>query len=140
MRVEAVTTNPPGGHASGSFNYIETIQRQGYTNHGIIMGDWIGREAKGGQVWLTYHLSGNEYVQFEYLNKKTSKDFIPEGTTQNQYKFAVIKRLGRNLELNAFLQYERWKAPIYKTGLQTNTVGSFQLTWFPQLKTHPDSR
>ena len=56
------------------------------------MGDWIGREAKGGQAWLTYHLSGNEWVQFEYLNKKTPSNFIgsltpggPGGTTQNSY-------------------------------------------------------
>ena len=59
------------------------------------MGDWIGREAKGGQAWLTYHLSGNEWVQFEYLRKKTPNDFIPDGTTQNQFRASVVKRIGR---------------------------------------------
>ncbi len=80
---------------AGQFNYWEIIQKQGYTNKGYIMGDWIGREAKGGQAWLTYHLSGNEWIQFEYLNKKTPNDFIPGGTTQNQFKANVVKRLGR---------------------------------------------
>lgn len=138
FRVEAVTTDPGVSRSrNGSFNYFESVQLQGYTNKGFIMGDWIGREAKGGQAWLTYHLSGNEWVQLEYLNKKTPKDFIPGGTTQNQFKASVVKRLGENVELNAWLQYERWKAPIYKSGLQKDTTAAVQLTWFPKLHTYP---
>ena len=56
FRVEAVNTDPPVLRSlGGTFNYFETVQEQGYTNKGFIMGDWIGREAKGGQAWLTYH-------------------------------------------------------------------------------------
>lgn len=138
FRVEAVTTDPGVSRSNaGQFNYFEIVQLQGYTNKGYIMGDWIGREAKGGQAWLTYHLSGNEWVQLEYLNKKTPKDFIPGGTTQNQFKASVVKRLGENVELNAWLQYEGWKAPIYKSGLQKDTTAAVQLTWFPKLRTYP---
>ena len=140
LRVEAVTTDPGVSRSrGGSFNYLETVQLQGYTNKGYIMGDWIGREAKGGQAWLTYHLSGNEWIQLEYLNKKTPKDFIPGGTTQNQFKASVVKRLGENVELNAWLQYEGWKAPIYKSGLQKDTTAAVQLTWFPKLRTYPQN-
>ncbi|MEO6817724.1 MAG: capsule assembly Wzi family protein [Edaphobacter sp.] len=138
LRVEGVTTDPGVARSNGGqFNYFETVQRQGYTNKGYIMGDWIGREAKGGQAWLTYHLSGNEWVQLEYLNKKTPKDFIPGGTTQNQFKVSVVKRLGQDLELNGWVQYEQWKAPIYKTGLQKDTTAAVQFTWFPKLHTYP---
>jgi hypothetical protein len=141
FRVEAVSTDPGVTPASGGeFAYWETIQKQGYTNSGIIMGDWIGREAKGGQAWLTYHLSGNEWVQVEYLNKKTPFNFIPGGTTQNQFKASVVKRLGRETELNAWVQYEGWKAPIYKPGLQQNTSVAVQLTWYPKLHNYPPLR
>jgi hypothetical protein len=141
MRVEAVSTDPNSGRSvGGEFNYFEGIQRQGYTNKGYIMGDWIGREAKGGQAWITYHLSGNEWIQLAYLRKKNAKDFINDGTTQDQFKASVVKRLGRDVELNAWVQYERWKAPIYKTGLQTDTIGAAQLTWYPKLATHPQIR
>jgi hypothetical protein len=138
FRVEAVSTDPGvfpshGGH----FQYWEVIQVQGYTNKGYIMGDWIGREAKGGQAWLTYHLSGNEWIQFEYLNKKILNDFIQYGTTQNQYKISFVKRFGPNVELNSWLQYEGWKAPVYKTGHQSNTTASVQLTWYPKLQRYP---
>ena len=136
FRIEAINTDTSTLRSIGGyFNYYETIQTQGYTNKGYLMGDWIGREAKGGQAWLTYHLSGNEWVQVEYLNKKTPKDFIPGGTTQNQLMVNVVKRFHHDLELNATVQYEGWKAPIYipGNGLQKDTTATFQVTWFPKL-------
>jgi hypothetical protein len=140
FRVEAASTDTSTLRSTGgTFNYFESIQVQGYTNKGFIMGDWIGREAKGGQAWLTYHLSGNEWIQVEYLNKKTPKDFIPGGTTQNQFMVDVVKRVHKDIELNAWLQYEGWKAPIYipGNGLNKNTTVAFQFTWFPKLEQNP---
>ena len=103
------------------------------------MGDWIGREAKGGQAWLTYHLSANEWMQAEYMIKRTPKDFIPGGTSQDQFKVDVVKRLGKNVELNAWMQIERWKAPIYisNTGNGSNIDNTIavQLKWYPKLHT-----
>jgi hypothetical protein len=138
LRLEGVTTDPgvTPSHA-GEFNYWEIVQVQGYTNKGYIMGDWIGREAKGGQAWLTWHLSGNEWIQLQYLNKKIPKDFITFGTTQNQFTASIVKRFGPDVEMKAWVQYEGWKAPIYKSGYQQNTVGSFQLTWYPKLRRYP---
>jgi hypothetical protein len=137
LRVEAVSTDCSTlACINGSHQYVENaVQRQGYTNKGIIFGDWIGREAKGGQAWLTYHLSGNEWVQLEYMNKKTAKDFIPGGTTQNQFLIDVVKRLRPDIELHASFQHEGWKAPIYLPGAQSNNAFTFQLTFFPKLKT-----
>lgn len=138
LRAEAVTTDPPVARSMfGSFNYYEIIQKQGYTNKGQIMGDWIGREAKGGQAWLTYHFDAQQWVQVEYLNKKNAQDFNG-GTTQNQFKVEVVKRLRPQLELDAWAQYERWKAPVYKTGGQSDTIVSGQLTWYPRLHSYPE--
>lgn len=142
MRVEASNTDISTlASINGSFMYIETVQKQGYTNKGYILGDWIGREGKAGQVWVTYHLSANEWVQLEYLHKKTAKDFIPGGTTQNQFMIDIEKRLRRDIELNAWFQYEGWKAPLYipGKGLNTDNAIVFQLTWFPKLHTDPGS-
>ena len=139
FRVEAVSTDPGVAPAhAGQFAYWEVVQLQGYTAKGFIMGDWIGREAKGGQAWLTYHFSPNEWAQFEYLNKKTPFNFIPGGTTQNQFKGSIVKRLKPEIELNSWVQYEGWKAPIYKPGLQKNTSIAFGLTWYPQLRNRPE--
>ncbi len=76
-RVEVAWTDPPvSTSVAGRFMYWETVQKQGYTNQGQIFGDWIGREDKGGQAWLTYHLSGNEWIQVNARNQKAAKDFI----------------------------------------------------------------
>jgi hypothetical protein len=150
FRFEAMDTDPITSRSSGgTFLYYETIQRQAYTNQGFIMGDWIGREAKGGQAWLTYHLSGKEMIQLNFTNKKNDKDFIPGapnptapngfnplgGTTQNDVKISVLKRLLHDqLEVNAWFQYEKWNAPAYKPGQQSDTATAFQVTYFPGLK------
>ena len=137
LRVEGVSTDCSTLVCLGGSNeYVENaIQKQGYTNKGNILGDWIGREAKGGQAWLTWHLSGNEWVQVEYLNKKSAKDFIPGGTSQGQFRVDVVKRIGPQVEVNGWFQHERWSAPVYLPGVQNNNTVTVQVTFFPKLKT-----
>lgn len=139
LRVEGATTDQPVARSTqGKFTYWEGIQLQGYTNKGLIMGDWMGREAKGGQAWLTYHISGNEWLQLQYRTKKTPNDFIPGGVTQNSFAISAVKRLGRDIQVDGSMQFERWKAPIYRTGQQNDTAVAVQLTWFPKLRQTQD--
>jgi hypothetical protein len=135
----------------GAFNYDEQVQRQGYTNKGYILGDWIGREAKGGQAWLTYNMAANQWIQLEFLTKETPKDFITGGVHQNDYKIDVVKRIRPDIELNAWAQFERWKAPVplsanitplvvtggplYFPNAQHDATIAAQLTWYPKLRT-----
>lgn len=137
LRIEGTSTDCATlACINGSHQYIEgAVQKQGYTNKGLILGDWIGREAKGGQAWLTYHISGNEWVQFSYLDKKTAKDFIAGGTTQNQFRVDVVKRIGSQVEVNGWFQHERWVAPIYMSGVQNDNAFAVRLTFFPKLRT-----
>jgi hypothetical protein len=135
MRVEGVSTDPVSdSQANGNFLWWETIQRQGTTLNGSLFNTWMGRDGKGGQAWLTYHLSPNEDIQFNYRNAKADQKFIPGGTTQNVYGGEVTKRFlkDKDLEVKGWFQYERWKAPIYKPGLQTDTVLAVQIKWYPK--------
>jgi hypothetical protein len=147
LRLEAASTDPPITNSNGGhFMYYEYVQQQGYTNQGQLFGDWIGREDKGGQGWITYHLSGDEWLQIGVRNQKAAKDFIPGGTTYipgtttlptggttlNDINFQVVKRIGKDFELNGNFTYERWKAPIYLPGQQTVTTTTIQFTWFPE--------
>jgi hypothetical protein len=148
LRAEAASTDPSSSSAQqyAHFMYWENVERQGYTNQGQLFGDWIGREDKGGQVWLTYHLSGNEWVQLNARSQKATKDFIPAstsqlmsgsnflipgGTTLNDIGIEVVKRLKKDLEVRSDLVVEHWKAPIYLPGRQTVTATTIQITWFP---------
>jgi hypothetical protein len=150
VRAEAVYTDPPVTNSnSGHFMYWEIVQKQGYTNKGMLFGDWVGREGKGGQGWITYHLSGNEWIQVGARNHKAAKDFIPGstsvidprtgrlvdgGTTLNDINFQVVKRIGPSFEINGNFDYGQWKAPIYLPGSHTVTTTTVQLTWYPERK------
>jgi hypothetical protein len=140
VRVEGVNTDASTSDSQdGHFQYYEGIQKQGYTNRGQLFGDWVGREDKGGQGWITYHLSGNEWIQVGVRNQKASKDFIHNataqyGTTLNDISFQVVKRIGKDFEVNGNFAYEHYLAPIYLPGKQTVTTTNIQLTWFPKRK------
>jgi len=134
FRVEGASTDTSTTRSQfGEFNYFEGQQRDGYTNKGQLFGDPIGRQAKGGQAWITYHLSGNEWVQVSYLNKKTPNGFIQGGTTQNQFRVDVMKSFfHETMRLHAYDQMEQWSAPIYLPGRTTDNVLAFDITWFPK--------
>jgi hypothetical protein len=155
IRVEGASTAPAavdtGANVFGRFMYWEGLQKQGYTNQGQLFGDWIGRNDKGGQAWITYHLSGNEWLQVSARNQKAASEFIPGtytnttgtctfpdgcvtpgGTTLNDIDFQAVKRIGHDLEVNGSFTLEHWKAPIYMPGEQTVTTTNIQVTWYPE--------
>ncbi|MGB6691374.1 MAG: capsule assembly Wzi family protein [Terracidiphilus sp.] len=140
LRVEGVNTDSATSDSQGGrFQYYEGIQKQGYTNRGQLFGDWIGREDKGGQGWITYHLSGNEWIEVGVRTQKAAKDFIRThdtqyGTTLDDVNFQAVKRLGKDLELNGSFAYEQYLAPIYLPGRQTVTTTNIGLTWYPKNK------
>ena len=135
LRVEAAMDDQSTTRSQrGQFTYYEAEVPQGYTNNGQIFGDWMGREAKGGQAWATYHLNGNEWVQASWRRQKTAKDFIAGGTTLDDYSAQVVKRIGKDLEVNGSFSYENYLAPIYLSGKQNVTSTSVQVTWFPGRK------
>ncbi len=138
IRVEGANTDSSTSNSQGGrFQYYEVIQKQGYTNRGQLFGDWVGREGKGGQGWITWHLSGNEWIRVGYRNQKNARDFIRTsafeyGTTLNEGYLQIVKRLGKDLEVNGSFTYEKYLAPIYLPGQQTVTTTNIGLTWFPK--------
>lgn len=135
LRVEGASTDPPINTSNGGhFMYYEAIEKQGYTNQGQLFGDWIGREDKGGQAWITYHFTGDEWLQVSARNQKAVRNFIPGGTTLNDIEVQAVKRIGKDFEINGNFAVEHYKAPVYITGEQTVTTTDIQLTWYPQRK------
>jgi hypothetical protein len=133
VRVEGVSTDPSTPKSQGGhYEYYEELQVQGYTNKGALFGDWIGREDKGGQGWVTYHLSANEWIEAGLRDQKAAKDFIPGGTTLNDLSFKVVKRIGKDVEVDSSFTWERWKAPIYLSGRQDVTTTNVRVAWFPK--------
>ncbi len=135
LRVEGATTDPGDTRSVGGFFFDwETVQRQGTTNKGFLFGDAIGRENKGGNAWLGWHVSPETQLELSWRGVKAEKDFIPGGTTQNQFRLEGVRRFGedKDFEGRFAIQYEAWKAPIYKAGAQADTTIQAQLTWKPK--------
>ncbi|MGA7157635.1 MAG: capsule assembly Wzi family protein [Acidobacteriaceae bacterium] len=131
FRAEGVTTNVHDPESNyGRLLMWENVDLQGYTNKGYILGDWIGREATGGQAWLTWHVKPDQQVQLQYRQAKAATDFIPGGTTQNDLSAEFVLRPLRNLEVKGSVQGELWKAPLIAQGQQHNVVGTIQLTYY----------
>jgi len=138
FRVEAASTNPEIGtrDKGGQYIYWEAVYHQVYTNKGYLFGDWIGREGKGGQAWVTYWLNPKSRIVFGYRDAKSNNYFVPHGTSQADGNVRAILRIKNDVELNAFAQYERWKIPLLKPGAQSEFTSSVQLTWYPKLSWH----
>ena len=79
-------------------------------------------------------MSGNEWVQVSVRNQKAVNNFIPNGTTLNDIGGQVVKRIGKDFEIDCKFSVEHYKAPIYLPGEQTVTTTDIRLTWFPQRK------
>jgi len=134
FRAEGATTDSSAvgkRQHDGQFFYWETVQRQGPTNEGSLLGDWIGRTGKGGQTWLTWHLSPRDEVGVSYRRAKASPQFLVGGTTQNLFAASVTKWIGKQVELDGRVQYEQWKAPVYMSGQQSDTTSTVRVTWYP---------
>ncbi len=135
FRAEAVSTDPPTSRSTGgTYIYWESVYKDVYTNKGYMLGNWVGREGKGGQAWLTWWLSPQERIQLSYRNAKSAKDFVPGGTTQNLIAANAVLRVKKDVEVNALAQYERWSVPVLAPGQKSDFTASVQMTWYPRLR------
>jgi hypothetical protein len=133
LRVEAVSTDPPSitPGTQGRFFYWEGVYRDAYLNKTNLMGNWIGRDGKGYQAWSTYWLSPKNSLQFAYRRANVSSDFIPGGTTQNDFSIQGDYWMAHDLELKAIIQYERWSIPLLDPNRKADVTTSVEFTFWP---------
>jgi len=134
LRLEGITTNRFVSPATGGFfYYYEVLYRNLYVNNNNLFGSWIGREANGYQAWSTYYLGPKTSLQLAYRNAKISKNYIPEGNTQQIVNFSAILRPRAEVEFKGFVQYESWLEPVLAPSRQRDVTASVQFTWWPDI-------
>jgi hypothetical protein len=81
IRVEAASTDPllldRSDQGVRPLHVLGDDRETGLHQQGQLFGDWIGREDKGGQGWITYHLSGNEWLQVGARNRRRPRTLFP---------------------------------------------------------------
>jgi hypothetical protein len=134
LRVEGGYTDPVTPRSNhGDFIYWDALSYHDLSmNKNNIIGSWIGREGKGIQAWTTYSFSSRNNIQFGYRQAKVAKDFIPDGETVQNGSVKLNWLATGNVTLSAYVQYERWLAPILAPGPQTNWASSVEMTFSPK--------
>ena len=134
VSTETVTRNatatPP--NQGGRYIYWEQFYHDLYTNQGDLLGSWIGREGKGYQAWSTAHFGPKNSLQFAYRHAEIASDFIPRGEAINDGSIRFDYWFGKEVSVSAFVQYERWNAPVLATTPQSNWTSSVQMTFWPR--------
>jgi membrane-associated phospholipid phosphatase len=130
LRFEGVTTdlNIPSTFGPGAV-YTDERYRSGYTNNGILLGNWIGRRGRGEQAWATYNFSPRTQIQVGYRHNNVDPGFLP-GHLQDVNVRGDLK-VRHDLSLSANVQYETWNFPALAATGQTDVTGSIQLTFWP---------
>ena len=134
LRVEAGYTDTSTSRSNrGKFVYWELFYYHNlYLNKGNIIGSWIGREGVGYQAWSTYKFSPRNTLQFGYRRAQVDPDFVPGGETINDGSVKLSWWTRQNLSVSAFVQYERWAAPILAPTPQSNWTSSLEIAFWPR--------
>ena len=127
FRVEGLYT--PFEHFPGFF-YFNVHYLQGYTNNGQMLGNWIGRQGTGAQLWSTYSFSARSKIQATYRDMRVDRDFLKGGTLKD-FGISTELQLRPDLSLAGMVQAERWNFPLLSAKTETNFTSSLQITYWP---------
>ncbi len=129
IRAEGVYTDVPG-QKTFAFIYYNGRYRSGYTNDGYLLGNWIGRQGRGGLGTATYWFSPRNSIQFAYRAQRVDPVFL-EGGALNDFAVNWNQAVGHDFGLSANLQYETWHFPLLAVERKTNFTTSVQFTYSP---------
>ncbi len=135
LRAEGVYTDVPGGTASNTKNpgtfYQNGTWRDGYTNNGALIGNWVGRGGQGAQAWSNYWFSPRNRLQFNFRHQKVSQEFIPGGGTLTDFGVRSDYSVRSDLSLSVSVQHERWLFPSIQPNVSRNVAASIQILFEP---------
>lgn len=133
LRAEGVYTDLTAGGALGrGFFYFNSRFRDGYTNDGILIGNWIGRDGQGAQAWSNYWFNAKDRIQFSFRHQKVSQQFSPGGGTVTDAGIRGDYWFRYGLGVTASIQYGRWLFPVIQQSPERTWTGSLQIQFQPQ--------
>jgi len=133
LRAEgAYTQLPTQPNYNGFFFYTNSQYKDGYTQEGLLLGDWVGREGKGGQLTSTYWLAPDRTVQVYWRNHMIAPDFIPGGAHQNDFGTNINYAIGGHFQAGGTIQYERYNIPFLAAGDKSDVTVGVTLSYWPR--------
>jgi hypothetical protein len=140
FRVEGVNSDlATHAVAGGHFVYWDIFYHDLGTNKNNLIGSWVGRQGTGLQAWSTYWIGDRNSIQFAYRYAKISQQFIPSGEGIQDGSVKADWWVKPSINLSAYVQYEKWVAPILASGPHTNWTTSVAVSFWPHAETRPSS-
>jgi hypothetical protein len=115
----------------GQFFYFNGAYHDGYTNKGVLLGNWIGRQAKGLFLTSRYLISPQANLQFSFRNQVSDPAFIPRGGTLDDFRVTAEFPFRQSFSFSGFVQFERWNIPLLAAGAQHDVTTSVELRYRP---------
>ena len=132
MRLESAYTDAPGVGGDGQFFYVNGGYAQSYTNHGQLLGHWVGRAGKAYQGSATYWFSMMNKARVEVRTIQSSSSYLPGGGRQWDIAGSYESRLPRkSLEFQISAQAEQWTIPAIDPRRHRDLSLSFRVTYRP---------
>ncbi len=105
------------------FYYFNVHYLSGYTNNRQILGNWIGRESNGYQLWSNWWLSARH---------QTASDVFLRGGSLRDLNVSTDIALTPHWQLGAAVQQERWSFPLLSATTKNNLTTTIQLSFHPK--------
>lgn len=132
LRTEGVYSDDPIGGAVGpGYFYFNGTWRNGYTNDGQLIGNWIGRAGQGAQVWASYHFNTRDLLQLNFRHQKVSQEFLPGGGTLTNASVKGDLWVHSYMSLSSTIQYETWTFPILDQRPRSDISTAIQFSFSP---------
>jgi hypothetical protein len=133
LRLEGGYTDLPiGGNVGHGYFYFNYRYRDGYTNWGNLLGNWMGRQAQVAQAWSTYWFTPRNNLQFSFRHQKVSHQFLANGGTLTAVSARANFWARSTFSLSASAQYEAWNYPVIASTRQSNVTTWVQFTFWPK--------
>jgi membrane-associated phospholipid phosphatase len=129
LRAEGVFTDIPSLEAAG-VAYFNSHYLSGYTNYGQIIGNAIGREGRGVNLWTTYHFYAGSVIQLHYHNQHVNPEFLRDGYLQDFDLSGTVFKSG-GLVVGAMAKYEHWNFPLLSATPKENVSAGIQISFEP---------
>jgi Capsule assembly protein Wzi len=113
------------------FYYFNVHYLSGYTNDRQLLGNWIGRESNGYQLWSNWWFSPRSSVQVSTRHQTASDVFLRGGSLRDVNVSADIA-LTPHWQLTTAVQQERWSFPLLSSTAKNNLTTTIQLSFHPK--------
>ena len=135
FHAEWTSSESPGRkpyQGQGKLNYWNFTYKDGYTNEGNLVGNIVGREGKGLQVWTRYWISPLNTLDLTCKLNEVDSDFIPGGAKWQDYRVDYETHFRSGAYLRSMLQFEHISHyPLLFTNSQNNVTASLEIGFKP---------